>query len=52
MLGSGLGNIFGWVSESYQLTGYEPTDQSRLLTIRICHLSFPFIERALRLVLI
>ncbi len=49
---SGLGNIFGWVSENYQLTGYGPTGQSRVLTILTCYLFFPFIERALRLVLI
>ncbi len=30
----GLGNIFGWVSESYHPTGHGPTGKSRVLTSR------------------
>ncbi len=38
-LGSGLGNIFGWVSHSYQLTGYVLTgsNDSNLLFIFPVH---------------
>jgi len=45
-LGSGLGNIFGGLMRVLRVSHVFLTSRSRVLTIRICYIFLPFIERA------